>query len=57
MNHSHHCEHGHFAVMVALKAGRLALQAAGVAAAFCIMKELHKVHKAIENKEHKHKLL
>lgn len=48
MNHTH-ADHGeHLALHVAFKITKLALKAASVAAAFCIMKEIHKVHKAIE---------
>lgn len=57
MAHSHESHDLH----VALKIVKIALKAASVAAAFCIAKEIHKVHKAIEKKEeekeHHHHLL
>lgn len=49
MNHEHHCEN--LALHLGFKIAKLALEAAAVAAAFCLMKEVHKVHKAIEKKE------
>ncbi len=35
------------------KITKIVLQAATVAAAFCMVKEIHKVHKAIEKKQEK----
>ncbi|MDE5645743.1 MAG: hypothetical protein K2L59_10480 [Muribaculaceae bacterium] len=49
MNHEKNCDH--FALHLGFKIAKLALEAAAVAAAFCLMKEVHKVHKAIEKKE------
>jgi hypothetical protein len=49
MNHEQNSEH--FALHLGFKIAKLALEAATVAAAFCLMKEVHKVHKAIERKE------
>lgn len=51
MSHEHdHSEkkHEHCALHICLKVTKLALKAAGVAAAFCIVHELHKVHRSIE---------
>lgn len=42
-----------FALHLGFKIAKLALKAAAVAAAFCLVKEVHKVHKAIEKKEEK----
>lgn len=41
--HDEHC-----GIHLAFKITKLVLKAAGVAAAFCLVKEVHKVHKAIE---------
>lgn len=49
-------EHGHCGLHLAMKIAKLALQAASVAAAFCLVKEVHKVHRAVEN-HHSRKLL
>lgn len=49
MNHEHNGET--FALHLGFKIAKLALEAAAVAAAFCLMKEVHKVHRAIERKE------
>lgn len=54
MEDRHQHGHEHCALHLVLKITKLALQAASVAAAFCIVKEVHKVHKAVE---HHHKLL
>lgn len=51
MNHEN-CN-GHFGLHLGFKIASLALKAATVAAAFLVMKELHKVHKAIEKHEKK----
>lgn len=40
-----------FGLHLGFKIAALALKAAGVCAAFLLMKEVHKVHKAIEKKE------
>lgn len=51
MSHEHHhdCKHDHMhCVHTCLKVARVMLQAATVAAAFCGVKELHRLHKAIE---------
>lgn len=45
----HECQH---CLHVGMKIAKLVLKAAGVAAAFCLVSEVHKVHKAIE-KHHK----
>lgn len=47
---NHECQ---FALHLGFGIAKLVLKAAGVAAAFCIMKEVHKVHKAIEAHEKK----
>ncbi len=47
---------GHCALHLCFKITKIVLQAATVAAAFCMIKEMHKVHKAIENR-HEHKKL
>lgn len=44
-NHGARC-----ALHLAFKIAKLAFQAASVAAAFCIVHEVHKVHHAIEKK-------
>ena len=44
------CEVAH----VCLKVTKVLLQAATVAAAFCVVKELHRIHKAVENHHHDH---
>lgn len=50
MEERHHCHHGaHLGFAIA----KLVLKAAGVAAAFCLVKEVHKVHRAIERRERK----
>lgn len=36
-----------------LAIAKLFMKAAGVAVAICLVKEVHKVHKAIERREHK----
>lgn len=46
----HECD---FALHLGLNIAKIVLKAAAVAAAFCIVKEVHKVHKAIEHHEHK----
>lgn len=43
----------HFGLHLGLAIAKLGLKAAAVAAAFCIVKEVHRVHKAIENHSHK----
>lgn len=43
--HHEHCE-----IQLGLAIAKLALKAAAVCAAFCLVKEVHKVHKAIEHK-------
>lgn len=45
-----------YGLHIAFKITKLVLQAATVAAAFCIAKEIHKVHRCIEHK-HEHKKL
>ncbi len=46
---------GHCPIHLCLKIAKLVFQAAGVAAAFCMVHEIHKVHRSIEEKhEHKH---
>lgn len=47
--HQHHHDHEHCAVKMAFKIAKLALQAASVAAAFCAVKEIHKLHRAVEH--------
>lgn len=45
----HHENHPvHFALHLGFEIAKIALKAASVAAAFCICKEIHKVHKGIE---------
>lgn len=46
--HNHEEDKG---MHIALSIIKLALKAASVAAAFCIVSEVHKVHKAIESKK------
>lgn len=46
MSHHHHDEHK--AQHLAITITKLALRAAAVAAAFCLVKEVHRVHKSIE---------
>lgn len=45
MDHKHE---EHCAMHMALAITKVALKAAAVAAAFCLVKEVHKVHKALE---------
>ena len=40
----------HRGLRLGFKIAKLALRAAGVAAAFCLVKEVHKVHKSIERR-------
>lgn len=56
MKHLHEHDHGkiHEAMHLSMELAKIALRAASVAAAFCLVKEVHRVHKAIEKK---HKLL
>ena len=54
MSHEH--EHDHFGLKLGFKIAKLVLSAATVATAVCMVKEIHKVHRAIEIRE-KHKLL
>ena len=42
-----------FATHLAFGITKIVLKAAAVAAAFCMVKEIHKVHKAIERREKK----
>ena len=42
----------HFGLHLGFKIAKLAMKAAMVAAGFCLVKEVHKVHKAIERHEH-----
>lgn len=44
---------GHCALHLGFAIAKLALKAAAVAAAFCIVKEVHRVHKSIERRERK----
>lgn len=46
-------KHEHCALHVALAVSKLVLKAAAVAAAFCLVKEVHKVHRAVERRGHK----
>lgn len=50
MEHRHD---DHFGLHLGLTIAKIALKAATVAAAFCLVKEVHKVHKAIEHKDRK----
>lgn len=43
----------HTGLHIGLAIAKLFVKAAGVAAAICLVKEVHKVHKAIERREHK----
>lgn len=43
-----HKNEDHFALHLGISIAKIALKAAAVAAAFCLVKEVHKVHKAIE---------
>lgn len=47
---SHHCEE-HKGLHLGFKIAKLALKVAAVVAAFSLVKEVHKVHKAIEAKK------
>lgn len=44
---SHRCVH------LAFEIAKVVMKAASVAAAFCMVKEIHKVHKSIERRERK----
>ena len=48
MEEKHGC---HCGVKLGFEIAKTILKAAGVAAAFCIAKEMHKVHKSIEKRE------
>ena len=49
MRHEHEHEHDcHSRQRMAFKIAKLALKVATVAAEFCLVKEVHNVHKAIE---------
>ena len=43
----------HFALHLGFGIAKIVLKAAAVAAAFCLVKEVHKVHKAIEHHDRK----
>lgn len=43
----------HFALHLGFGIAKVVLKAAAVAAAFCLVKEVHKVHKAIEHRDKK----
>ena len=47
-------EKRHCCLKMGLKVAKLVLSAATVATAICMVKELHKVHRAIEDHHHKH---
>lgn len=47
---NHECN---FALHLGMGIAKLVLKAGLVAAAFCLVKEVHKVHKSIEHHEHK----
>lgn len=51
MSHEHH--HEHEGLHLGFKIAKLALKTASVVAAFCAVKEIHKIHKAIEKKSEK----
>lgn len=46
-----HCHHS--GLHLGLSIAKVVLKAAGVAAAFCLVHEAHKVHKAIEHRKDK----
>lgn len=48
-----HKQEDHFGLHLGLTIAKIALKAAAVAAAFCLVKEVHKVHKAIKHREEK----
>ncbi len=48
-----HEEKNDSALRLAFDIAKLALKVATVAAAFCVVKEIHNVHKAIERREEK----
>lgn len=50
-------EKGHSCLKLSLKIAKLVLSAATVATLVCMVKEVHRVHRAIENHHHGHKLL
>lgn len=50
-----HEERKHECVHMAFGIAKLVLKAASVAAAFCAVKEIHKVHKAIEKRREEKK--
>lgn len=50
MSHEHKHD-DHFGLHLGFKIAKLALKAMTVAAGVCMVKELHKVHKAIEHKK------
>lgn len=48
-----HKQEDHYGLHLGFSIAKVALKAAAVCAAFFLVKEVHKVHKAIEHKEHK----
>lgn len=56
MLHEKEKKQDHCAAHACIKIAKLALKAAGVAAAFCMVHEIHKVHKSIEAHNKKHLL-
>lgn len=53
MSHENEHSHCHYGVKLGLKIARVVLSAATVAVGVCMVKEIHKVHRAIEKHEHR----
>lgn len=53
MGHENEHSHCHYGVKLGLKIAKVVLSAATVAVGVCMVKEIHKVHRAIEKHEHR----
>ncbi len=53
MNHEQEHIHCHPGVKLGFKIAKLVLSAAMVAVGVCMVKEIHKVHRAVEKREHR----
>ncbi len=53
MSHEVEHSHCHYGVKLGFKIAKLVLSAATVAVGVCMVKEIHKVHRAIEKHEHR----
>lgn len=53
MSHENEHSHCHYGVKLGFKIAKLVLSAATVAVGVCMVKEIHKVHRAIDKHEHR----